>query len=496
MLLELDGEGPIHTQLTRALRQVIIDGRAAPGSRLPATRRLARELEVSRNTVLAAYEQLEAEGYVGARQGSGTYVHEELMLPAAVASTTPPGHRSAREVRPHFSERARRLESMTRGSRPRWAPSARKLRYDFRYGPPAFREFPLERFARHLAQQMRHARPRDLDYGDPCGCPQLREALASYLARTRGARCEAEQIILTRGAQQAFGLIARVLLDAGDHVLFEDPGYRGARLSFASAGASLMSARVDGEGFAAGVIANAPRRTRLAYMTPSHQFPLGMTMPLQRRLALVAEAAASGVYLVEDDYEGETRFDGQAIPCLQGIDPAQSVIYVSSLSKALLPALRMGYVIVPPALVDAFAREKAVMDAGGVTPMERAAAEFIRSGDLERYTLRASKQNQRRREALLDGVQKHLRGVARLEGTGAGLHATLWLPDVPAHQTRPLRSEAAKADVGIYPITPFYEEFEPPSAGYLMGYATLSPEQIIAGLRRLGTAAANFEAVQ
>jgi GntR family transcriptional regulator/MocR family aminotransferase len=481
MLLKLDGSGPLSLQVYQALRGAILQGTLPPGARLPSSRTLAREMSLSRNTVLLAYEQLLGEGYAAGRHGSGTYVAAEL--PPDVASLMRPEGNAAADSRrsaPHLSRFAR----TTRGWQVTWAAPETRAPYDFRYGGPGL-DFPHATWRRLLGRRLRKVSRRDLDYGSPAGSSELRAAVADYLQRSRGVRCHTEQVVIVRGSQQALDLAVRVLLDPGDAVLIEEPSYPGARAVFAAAGARLITAPVGADGMDIGARAAAPR-ARLAYVTPSHQFPTGAIMSVARRLALLGWAEHARAHVIEDDYDSEYRYIGRPIEALQGLDRSGRVIYVGTFSKLLFPALRLGYVVLPEPLVKPFLIAKALGDTGGAAIEQLALADFIRDGHFERHIRRSRLRNGARRVALLAAIERYLGDRVEVSGANAGLHVLLWLRQRPSRQHDILgRIEAA--GVRVYPVARFYLS-APKRPGFLLGYASLTESEITEGIRRLATA--------
>ncbi|MBM4266418.1 MAG: PLP-dependent aminotransferase family protein [Deltaproteobacteria bacterium] len=501
MWIQLDGEGPLGVQLFQALRGAILSGRLPPSSRLPASRALAGELGLSRNTVIVAYDQLLAEGYASARVGAGTYVASELpeeSIAVAKAKPRPRSNEAAGEKRvealalgdagvqpnaPRLSRFAQRLaETMAQG-RVVWTPRPRPLLCDFRYGRPSFEDLPHEAWCRVLARRARRASVRTLDYGSPEGVPELREELAAYLRRARGVACEPEQIVIVSGSQQALDLVGRVLLDPGDTVVVEEPHYPAARAAFRSVDAEVRAVPVDERGLdVRGLAGLGP--VRLAYVTPAHQFPTGVTMPLARRLELLRWARDEDALVVEDDYDSEYRFAGRPVQALQGIDRDGRVLYAGTFSKLLFPSLRLGFFVLPPALVDPFRLAKAAADTGSPTLLQLALADFIREGLFERHLRRSRTRNAARRAALLGSIEKHLGDRVEVVGADAGLHVMLWLRGADAAEARRVRRRAGTAGVGVYPIEPFY--LDPPDrGGLLLGYASLQERDIERGIRIL-----------
>ena len=438
MWLALDGDGPLYRQAYRALRAAILDGRLAPGERLPSSRVLAREAKLARNTVLQAYEQLVAEGYAESRRGAGTFVVAELpdrpRARRARASRARAALAAAPPLLSAYGERAVRY--FARGVS--WGRRRPAPRYDFRYGDPAYDDFPHATWCRLLARRARRASERHLSYSDPGGAPELREALAAYLARARGVACEPDDVLVVYGTQQAIDLTARVLIDPGARVIVEEPGYPGIRHALEIAGAE-----VDGAARRRAT-ASPPRRSRaerarLVCVTPSHQFPTGGVLPLARRLALLAWAERVGAFVLEDDYDGEFRYDGRPLESLQALDRSGRVLYAGTVSKVMFPALRIGYLVMPRSLREALLAAKAFADTGTAHLEQRVLADFIAQGFFERHLRRARVRNAARRTALLAALARELGDAVEVVGANAGLHVVAWLRGVRPGELRALR---------------------------------------------------------
>jgi GntR family transcriptional regulator/MocR family aminotransferase len=471
----LDGNGPLFQQVYRAIRDGILAGRFAAGGPLPPTRGLASDLGVSRATVVQAYEQLVAEGYLDGRQGSGTYV--QGPLPAA-----PRGPIRARGAARAAAPRVGRLASalLERRRLPlesAYASARPALPWDFRYGLPSLGDFPLETWQRCLGRAARRAPTRAYDYGPPEGSPALRAALAGYLGRSRGVLCAPEQILIVTGSQQGIDLAARVLLDPGDRVVVEEPGFEGARNAFVARDATLVPAVVDDEGLDPATLPAA----RLALATPSHQYPLGGVLSWTRRAALLTWAGRYAAWVVEDDYDGEYRFDGRPVPPLKALDADERVLYLGTFSKVMFPALRIGYLVLPRALVEPFRRAKLLADGGSPRLEQEALADFIASGAFERHVRRSRLRNGERRAVLLDALRERLGDRVTVVGANAGLHVVVWVRGLPGRAAGTLARRAAEAGVGIYPITPYYLT-PPPRAGFILGYSGLAAADIRAGV--------------
>lgn len=453
---------PLYEQVYLTLRERILAGQVVAGERLPSSRALASDLGVSRNVVLIAYDKLLSEGYTETRAGSGTFVRA-LSLP------TPPPKDSSLALS-NYGRRAVKLRPRT----PYADDTA--LPYTFRYGLTPADEQLQRMWKRSLAKQ---ALTIPLDYQNPAGYLPLRRALASYLGRARGVVTREENILITGGSQQALDLSARILLNPGDAVLLEDPHYQGARLVFQARGAKPHYRSVDSEG-----LQIPTSSAKLAYVTPSHQFPSGAVMSLKRRLELLTWAAEHDAVILEDDYDSEFRYRGKPIPAIQGLTGAdERVIYMGTFSKLLFPSLRLGFVVLPSHLVEVFRAAKWLSDRHSPILEQAALADLMSSGRFERHIRRMRVQHAARRAALLAALEP-LANRTQIEGTNAGLHLVLWLNDVALKDTDTLVNEAKTLGVGIYPITPYYVQ-APKRLGLLMGYAALKEEAILEGVRRL-----------
>lgn len=429
---------------------------------------------MSRTTVTAAYDQLIAEGYLETRPGGRTRVAAGLRPePAPAAAVVPPQRLSA------FGQR---ILAMPLAQEPP------KPAIDFRYGDLSGDDFPALAWRRALNAALLR-RPARLGYGDPRGLPELRAALQAYLWRARGLRCGLDQIIVVNGSQQGIDLCARLLVDPGDRVVMEEPGYGAARRAFAAAGAAIVPVSVDAEGLRTGDLA-AAGPARLAYVTPSHQFPLGGVLPAARRQALLAWAEARGATIVEDDYDGEYRFDMKPVEALLSLDRSGRVIYVGTVSKTLSPQLRLGYLVVPPPLSDAFAEAKRLADRQAPGLEQAALARFLTEGGYERHLRQARRRNAERRAALLAALAECYGSRVRVEGAAAGLHLVAWFDGEPAEREAAMVAAARAAGIGIHPVGPLYHEAgaRPDRAGLVLGFAGNPPDTLRLGIRRLAAA--------
>lgn len=468
MYLDLDGNGSLYLQLTRALKAAVASGRLTAGERLPTTRALAEELGLGRNTVRNAYDQLMAEGFFEGRIGSGSFVTD-----APVAASRA---RSSKVVAPQ-SRYAQRLRAINDFGVPRMHYG---LRFNFQYGDPINDPVAINAWRRELAWAALHTRP---NYPPSQGLPRLREAVCDYLVRRRGIACNADDVVIVNATQQAMSLCAQVLVDAGDAVVLEDPYYFSARHVFAAHGGRIVNVPTDDEGL---VCKNLLRyKPKLIFVTPSHQFPGGSVMSMTRRHELLNFAAQKKCWVFEDDYDSEFRYDAQPMPALSALDSADRVIYAGSFSKVLFPSLRLGYMVVPAALRWDFIAAKRINDLGSPAIDQAAMARYISSGGFERHLRRSVQIAKRRRKALIDGLASVGRGHFEVQDSNAGMHLVAWLPRMSAAQSSALITQAAKMGLGLHPIAPLYK-IPPKIPGLLLGYAALSVPEIEAAMVVLG----------
>ncbi|MGE3075743.1 MAG: PLP-dependent aminotransferase family protein [Dehalococcoidia bacterium] len=472
-----DPARPAYQRLAEAIRESILGGRFRPGERLPPTRVLANDLQLARNTILEAYEQLIAEGYLAARHGSGTYVAPDLPDRAFRAEAV--SSRIAKNgdgVPPRLSDFAERLIA---GEVPTAIDEElqQQASFEFRYGTPSFEEFPIDAW-RTLTKRVLDYPPKELlGYGPTEGLPQLREALARYLQRSRGVRCDASQVLVVNGSQQALDVAARVLVNPGDTVAIEEPGYRGARAVFQAIGGRVVPVPCDGEGI---IVDWIPEDARAIYVTPSHQFPTGSVMSAARRLELLAKANRTGAVIIEDDYDSEFRYEGRPLAALQGLDEGGRVIYTGTLSKVLLPALRLGYMVAPPSLQPAITGAKWLTDRHVALLYQAVLALFIDEGHFERHLRRMRKVYESRRTTMLAAFAEHFGDRATITGTESGMHVLVNIQGVTDADDF-MRSARAKG-VGIYSARPYYLGEPPPGASFLMGYSSVSEDGIRRGI--------------
>ena len=471
---------PLFRQLYDGLRRGILDGTLAPGVRLPATRSLAGELGVSRNTVLNAYEQLLAEGYLEGKVGSGTYVPRTLpeemlqVRPAVAPARTPPPQRPTLSRRGELLAQAASTISCS-SSPPR----------PLRPGIPALDAFPFETWMRLVARHQRRPTRDLLSYDHPAGHFPLRKAIAAHLGPARAVHCDPEQVLVITGTQQGLDLIARVLLDRGDTAWVEDPGYPGVRAALRGAEVRVAPVPVDGDGLDVKEGEARCPDARLVYVTPSHQYPLGVTMSLSRRLALLDWARRANAWVVEDDYDSEFRYAGRPLEAMQGLDCDGRVIYLGTFSKVLFPSLRLGYLVVPPDLAESFIAARMVTDRQTTTLNQAVLADFIQEGHFLRHIRRMRTLYSERQDILLKAAQRDLCGLLEVCPCETGLHLMGWLEDGRGDQEA---SRAALAAGVEAPALSNYCVERQDRGGLMLGYAGSEARQVRDAVRRLGSA--------
>ncbi|WP_420994155.1 PLP-dependent aminotransferase family protein [Cupriavidus sp. 30B13] len=464
--LNIHGRQGLAGQLYRQLRAGIVDGRLAPGERLPSTRDLATRLGVSRKTTLDVFERLIAEGYLRSRAGDGTFVAHEMtrLAPPPSPAIPGPGAGSIWEALPD--------------ALPHTPPDAAPA-FDFVGGVTDKSLFPFDKWRSCVGHALRvQARGRGT-YRDPAGEQELRLAVSRYLAFSRAVVSNWQDVLVTHGAQQAIDLVARVVLRPGDVVAVEDPGYPPARIAFSALGARLAYVPVDAEGL---VVDALPDNARIVYVTPSHQFPLGMAMSLERRVALLEWAQRRGALVVEDDYDGEFRFMGRPMESLKSLDNGGVVAYVGTFSKTIFPELRIGYVIPPAPLAAAMRRAKQVGDWHSCAMTQTALAKFMLDGYFAKHLRRMHKEYAARREALLAHLNGPLAPWLAARTPAAGIHLVAHLKT--AQDERTLIGRAAAASVGLYGISGMYGG-RTPTPGLLFGYGGIGVADIHAGMEKL-----------
>jgi len=458
------------------LRSAILDGRLHPGARLPATRDLAGAYRLSRATIVTAFEHLISEGYVEGKGGSGTYVSQVLPEQLLqVRRDTPEKRLPHRRIA--LSSYARRLEPF-RGV------AARPIRA-FRANQPALDAFPTTLWAQVAARRLRRVSPNLLAGGEALGYRPLREAVAEYLNTSRGVKCSAEQVLIVSGAQEALDRTARLLLNPGEPVWMEEPGYPGAAVVFRALGARICGVSVDAEGLDLERGLKRWKQARLVYVTPAHQFPLGVTMSLRRRLALLEWARRSGTLIFEDDYDSEYRYSGRPIPAMQGLDRAGVVIFGGSFTAVLFPALRLGYLVVPPDMVDVFAAAESVSTHHPPLLEQAVLCDFITEGHFARHIRRMRELYAERLGVLLECARENLTGLVDISTVEAGLQTIGWLQG----KITPVQaaSAAAQRDVEVVPISR-YAAGRTKKDGLVLGFAAVNPRELRRGVDELARA--------
>lgn len=465
---------PLYLQLYENIRRAVLAGHLAVGIRLPSTRDLAASLGVSRNTVTSAFDQLLAEGYIKGKVGAGTYVAEIDVAPACKPVCLPS---DSIPLPCSLSQRGQKMLALQE--------TIFRYRHDpiraFRPGVPALDVFPVEVWSKLMTQHWRYAQSDLLSYGDPCGYRPLRECIAEYLRLSRAMRCEADQVIIVSGSQQALDITARVLLDPGDAAWIEDPGYIGARNVFLSAEVNLVPVPIDEQGLnvEAGKLKHS--NAKLAYVTPSHQFPLGYTMSLSRRLELLQWAQQSKAWIIEDDYDSEYRYQSQPLAALQGLDESGQVIYMGTFSKVLFPSLRLGYLVVPPRLVDAFAAARAVSDRHSPLFEQAVLTDFITEGHFNRH-LRRMRMLYAERQAALVSRSQQLSHCLDVQPCETGMHLIGWLPK--GVDDRSVARQLAQQGITAPALSTYYLEssLQP---GLVLGYAAVNVERIYSAIEQM-----------
>jgi GntR family transcriptional regulator / MocR family aminotransferase len=481
---------PLYEQVYEAIREQTVARRLQPGTRLASTRVLAAELGLSRFTLVIAMDRLIAEGYLVTRRGAGTFVVDTLpeqRMRAVPKGREAPDKRTAAGPAPQLSRRGVSLASVVITG-PRYE---RDEPRPFRPRRPALDVFPAALWARLLRRRWRSPRHALLDYGDPAGYRPLRAAIAAHISVTRGLQCTADQVVVTSGAQQAFDILFRLLLDPGDAAWMEEPGYLDVRGALIGAGARIVPVPVDGEGLIVSEGARLAADARLAVVSPSHQYPTGATLSASRRAALVAWARDAGAWIVEDDYDSYFRYRGRPVPALQRFDrdsgASPRVLYVGTFSKTMFPSLRLGFCVVPDALVGAAANLRAIADRNSPIADQAALAEFIDDGHYDRHLRRVRLVYQERYDAMRHAFRRELAGIITLSPASAGTHV-LGRVDGRAHGRERVAATIARAAAAdglvVFPLSR-YCQARPPADALVLGYGGLTPRRIAAGAERL-----------
>lgn len=474
-MIVLDGVGSLYRQVYNSLRGSIISGALQAGEKLPSSREMAVNLGISRNTVVSCYEQLNAEGYIETRHGAGTFVAQHVSQ-AAVAEPSP--------------KQAPQLSPTAQNSLKHWRNYdlkqilAAPIEINFQYGPVSVAPELLADINR-IARQQRHI--IDTNYLRPEGLPRLRASIARYVQHNRGCRCTPDNIVITNGSQQALDIIARMLLQPDDAVLIEEPAYRGATQAFSNVGATLIHSAVDDCGINPTLFTQQKAHAaRLIYTTPSHQFPTGGVLPLARRLQLLQWAQQHNVFIIEDDYDSEFRYQGAPLESIQGLDEFGQTIYLGTFSKVLSPVLRVGYAVLPDSLVEAFTALKWCTDRHSALSNQLILAEFMDSPAFAKHLKRTRKIYAKRHDVLITALKKHFNDEIEIQGTNAGIHLLVWFKYLSSAHEAQLINLAAEQSLGLYTPTSLYAK-PPKKLGLLLGYGNLSCEKIEQGVARLAT---------
>jgi GntR family transcriptional regulator/MocR family aminotransferase len=483
LTLRRSADSPLQQQIVEQVRHLVAKGILVPGTRVPSTRALAEQLGVARNTTSIAYELLVSEGVLEAGSSAGTIVSRalpELLTGASASAARVLGNPVAgKRQSARFTQHAMRLYDQEP-----------ELLHDFRVGQVDEALFPLRTFRGLVRNKLEASAALLGHYGDPAGLPVLRAAIADHLRRTRGVRCSVEQIVIVAGCQEGLNLIARLLVGEGSQVVVENPCYEGASSVLSSHGARLLPTAVDDEGLSVEALSTA--RAVLAYVTPSHQFPLGFTMSLSRRLELLDWAAERGAYVIEDDYDSDFRYEGAPLQALQALDTRGSVIYLGTFSKSIGAGLRLGYAVFPEALARAALAAKSVMNNGHPAFDQVLVAEFLGSGAFERHLSRLRHEYRARRDCLLRELRRHF-GECRVDGAEGGMHVA-WHSPESLPPAAVLAERARGRGVGVYSLARapvHYAGLERLAARVLLlGYPCLSQARIQQAIATLASVAA------
>ncbi|MBV9405520.1 MAG: PLP-dependent aminotransferase family protein [Acidobacteriaceae bacterium] len=471
---------PLHSQIYDAYRAGILNGLLSPGQRVPSTRELASELSVSRIPVLEAYSQLLAEGYFETRTGAGTFICNTLT-----DQITPVN--KSQSPRPKGSRKAsRRSQPQYWLQRRPWTRQSGA----FSVGQLAFDHFPFQVWSRLLARHARKVNAASLNYSDPMGYLPFRQTLAVYLRTARGVRCDAEQIMVVSGSQQALDLCARVLLDPGDAVWMEEPGYNLMRFALAAAGCRLIPVPVDEFGLDVAAGIRLCRKARAAFVTPSHQFPLGPTMSASRRLQLLEWAQRAGAWIVEDDYDSEYRYETMPIASLQGLDQNERVIYIGTFSKTCFPSLRVGYLVIPPDLLDRFRAARAACDLCAPYLYQSVLADFMDQGHYARHIRKTRLIYAERRGAVVDALAQTFGDSIQILGAPAGMYLTITAPS--SVRDLEIAYRAAEEKLWIWPLSLTYAATKV-RQGFILGFGSARTPELCKAIERLGKLVSGFE---
>jgi GntR family transcriptional regulator/MocR family aminotransferase len=462
---------PLYQQIYESFRTRVLRGELRAGQLVPSTRELARELRVSRLPVLDAYAQLHAEGYFETRVGAGTFIASSLPGPGSEGTARPVMGRGERPISAHAAALP-----------PYEAPSWNGILGPFQIGQPDLHSFPVEIWSRLVARQARRMRVDALQYGDPMGLPELREVIAHYLRTSRAVRCDARQVMIVSGSQQALDLSTRVLLDPGAAAWVEEPGYWLVHHVLKAAGCRAVPVPVDAEGLDVGEGVRRERKARAVFVAPSHQYPLGVTMSATRRLQLLEWAQRAGAWVIEDDYDSEYRYDSMPVASLQGLDGDARVLYIGTFSKVMFPSLRLGYLVIPADLVPRFAAVRHAVDLCPPHGTQAVMADFIREGHFSRHIRRMRPMYAQRRRVLVEEIERQLGDRATVTGDAAGMHLTLLLNGAGSDQS--VAAKAAQQSLLLSPLSAMYAG-DVAQQGLVLGFGNTTENQIGPAIRQV-----------
>ena len=472
-LIPPSGTKELWRWLRDELQTAILNGRLKRGSRMPSSRGLARQYQCSRGTVVMAYDHLRAEGYIEGQKGTGTFV--ALALPDdSISARQPSIRRATQPSRATLSKRG-----LIATAHLVTLPASSSIGKAFRSYEPAIDLFPVDLWSRISGRVVRRA-PRSLyGQGDARGYAPLRKAIAEYVGGTRGVRCDADQVLVTAGTQQALDLIGRLLLDPGDAVWMEDPGYPGATYAFRAAGACIVPIAIDSEGLCIDRVPRQLPKAKLIYTTPANQFPMGITMPLPRRLQLLNCAIAESVWVVEDEYDAEYRYFGRPVPALQSLDESGSVIYLGTFTKMLFNSLRLGFAVLPKSLVDAFAAARSFSDRHPPTLQQAILAEFILEGYFSHHVRRMRQIYAERESVLVEAARSRLGGLLDVAHVGSGMRTIGWVRN--GEEDLAVAQRARSRGLELAALSQFVIQHSPP-AGLVLGFAGCEPAELRRGV--------------
>jgi GntR family transcriptional regulator / MocR family aminotransferase len=476
--VDRDSATPLNRQIYDGYRDAILRGDLRPGQQIPSSRTLATEIGISRFPILDAYAQLLTEGYFESRTGAGTFVSG--ALPDQLTSV------------PHSSDASPDIDSGHRevSRRTTLLPRFEDTPWRHGWGPfgvhqPALDQFPFRIWSSLIARHSLSPRANAIHHVDPLGLEQFRNVISTYLRNARGVRCNPGQIMIVSGSQQALDITSRVLLDPGDSVWMEEPGYQLTRAVLLGAGCRLVPVPVDHEGMNVAAGIKLSRKARAAFVSPSHQYPLGVTMSASRRLHLLNWAHSSGAWIIEDDYDSEYRYGSMPIASLQGLDRNSRVIYIGTLSKVLFASLRLGYIVIPPDLVDRFVTVRIAMDIFPPYLPQEVLTDFINEGHFARHIRKMRLLYNQRRSALVDSVRKELGDQLEIHGAEAGMHLTVTLPE--GFRDVEIATRVARDRVWLWPLSPSYQGTNK-RHGFVLGFGSSQVELIPAAVRRMRAA--------